>query len=62
MSVENDSVVYVDFELLTEGTNNYNGQVEYYGSTKNSTIVTIEEYERRKIINELVECADNLVW
>jgi len=62
MSVENDSVVYVNFKSLTEATNDHNEQVEYYSSNMYSSIVTIEEYERNKTIDELVERADNLIW
>ncbi len=62
MSVENDCVVYVNFKSFSEEECAENEQMEYYETSLTSSIITIEEYERRKTIDELVERADNLIW
>ena len=35
---------------------------EGYETAIHSTIVTIEEYERKKIIDELVDRAESIIW
>ncbi|WP_422528351.1 hypothetical protein [Serratia fonticola] len=64
MSVKNDCVVYVDFQSLTQTSARTSQSVEHYEheASFHTTIITIEEYERKKIIDELVERAENLTW
>ncbi|EDU0502595.1 TPA: hypothetical protein ACH1J1_003885 [Klebsiella pneumoniae] len=62
MSVENEGVVYVNFKSVSQSSDREKTIFEGYETTTHSTIVTIEEYERKKIIDELVERAESIIW
>ena len=48
MSVENEGVVYVNFKSVSQSSDREKTIFEGYETTTHSTIVTIEEYERKK--------------
>ncbi len=62
MSVENEGVVYVNFRSVSQSSDCETMIFEGYETAIHSTIVTIEEYERKKIIDELVERAESIIW
>lgn len=62
MSVENEGVVYVNFKSVSQTSDRETTIFEGYETTIHSTIVTIEEYERKKIIDDLVERAESIIW
>ncbi|EPP7096819.1 TPA: hypothetical protein ACTW38_004918 [Klebsiella michiganensis] len=62
MSVENEGVVYVNFKSVSQSSDCEKTVFEGYDVAIHSTIVTIEEYERKKIIDELVERAESKIW
>lgn len=64
--VDNDSVVYVNF-LQTQSSENReealeNSRLENASTCIGESIISIHDYEKNKIINELIERANKLTW